>query len=433
MSCCFRSVERCNATLLESAASGSVESARRALSAGADVHCRDENGRGVLHLAGVRGHTGMVQLLFSHGADVNARDRDETTPLIAASRSGTGSVVRSLLATQQVEIDAVDDGNCTALHQACRHNNLLAVAALLEAGADCAIAAKDGITARDCAVSNHRVSVLTALDRAMMGEDRRLKRVRQRLAFAKLLSPRLAPVIMQGYVHEIAGLAQLIVSGLEAPPRSASAQDFRRVPSTVALRDLAERKMQQQAGYKGTIFSALRAHNLDVTQRLRMPGGLKRMAPPPVPLQLSGLQAEAVRLSEFEAGGDAELERILSEPSFFATHRRSLSSTSLAKQSLASASRSSFSALTAIAREGSMAALEREREQAALEAEEDARVQAIIEGQSFVVKERNPLRGTSPPAKAMLLIPATARANELSPSFGREVLDDRDDPEDARP
>jgi ankyrin repeat protein len=41
-----------------------------------------------LHLAAIRGHTSIVRLLIAHGADKNAKDFDENSPLHHASEFG---------------------------------------------------------------------------------------------------------------------------------------------------------------------------------------------------------------------------------------------------------------------------------------------------------------------------------------------------------
>ena len=47
--------------------------------------------------AAINGHESLLQLLLSHKADVNSRDRIESTPLLLASQEGHLTSVVTLL------------------------------------------------------------------------------------------------------------------------------------------------------------------------------------------------------------------------------------------------------------------------------------------------------------------------------------------------
>ena len=77
--------------LIWASAKGDEVEAKRLLDLGADVNARDENQRTPLHRARC---AAMVKLLLDHGADVNARDVEQQTPL---HRARSTAMVKLLL------------------------------------------------------------------------------------------------------------------------------------------------------------------------------------------------------------------------------------------------------------------------------------------------------------------------------------------------
>ena len=72
---------------------------RHLVSQGADINKRDPDGdRTALHWAADRGLLEVTNLLLDYDADVNVRDLNEATPLIAAARANALATARSLLA-----------------------------------------------------------------------------------------------------------------------------------------------------------------------------------------------------------------------------------------------------------------------------------------------------------------------------------------------
>ena len=90
-----------------------------------DLHLpNDYNGDGLhaIHGAALSGHTRVVRLLLSRGADVNALDRNGHTPLHKASAEGHEKTV-GLLLKNGADPKAVTSAGWTALHKAGYHGH----------------------------------------------------------------------------------------------------------------------------------------------------------------------------------------------------------------------------------------------------------------------------------------------------------------------
>ena len=81
-----------------------------------------------------------VKLLIDMGADVNAKDENDRTALIYASRNSSSEILEYLI-EKGADVNAKDDENKTALIDAASFNNLEVIKYLIEKGAD--INAKD--------------------------------------------------------------------------------------------------------------------------------------------------------------------------------------------------------------------------------------------------------------------------------------------------
>ena len=85
--------------LSEAAFTGDVAAMKQALTDGADPNTKDpQSGNTLLATAALMGYTEIVTLLLEHGADVNARSRDDGTALHAAAFLGRTETVKLLLA-----------------------------------------------------------------------------------------------------------------------------------------------------------------------------------------------------------------------------------------------------------------------------------------------------------------------------------------------
>jgi hemoglobin len=103
--------------------------------------------RTLLHEAAAAGSLTAVELLLSLGADPDAADGGEHTPLYSVGNecrsAGGGNLVRALVGAG-AKVDAHDGAkNCTALHMAARRGSVEIAEALLDCGAD--IEARDSV------------------------------------------------------------------------------------------------------------------------------------------------------------------------------------------------------------------------------------------------------------------------------------------------
>ena len=118
---------------------------RYLLAHGADVDARNKDEQTPLHLATEAGCAEMVDLLLTHGSDVHATSGSGATPLYYSARSNDVDIVETLLdAGADPNVRSWDDW--TALHEAVCKDNYMIVRALIEAGADVHIVNNDGDT-----------------------------------------------------------------------------------------------------------------------------------------------------------------------------------------------------------------------------------------------------------------------------------------------
>jgi len=86
-------------------------------------------------LAAQKGHLSVVEYLVNQKADINAKDKNDWTPLHYAAQKGHLSVVEYLV-NQKADINTKDEDNKTPLHYAARYGHLSVVEYLVNHGAD---------------------------------------------------------------------------------------------------------------------------------------------------------------------------------------------------------------------------------------------------------------------------------------------------------
>jgi len=121
-----------------------------------------------LHKASGYGNCQVLQLLLTHGANVNQRTGDITAPpsyeaktknetaLAIAARLGFHAAMRVLLAHPDCDVNVQDNLGDTGLHHACRKGDWRAVEILMNNGADVGLRNQKGETP-DMGASNGRL------------------------------------------------------------------------------------------------------------------------------------------------------------------------------------------------------------------------------------------------------------------------------------
>ena len=89
------------------------------ISKGADVNAKDKDERTPLHLAAQYGHTEIVELLLKkESIDVNAKNKYGQTPLHHAAWEDHTAIVELLLKKKSIDVNAKDEYDQTPLHSA---------------------------------------------------------------------------------------------------------------------------------------------------------------------------------------------------------------------------------------------------------------------------------------------------------------------------
>lgn len=128
----------------------SSETAKFLISEGGSVHAPLDNGRVPLQSAASYGDPDIIRALLKAGADVNARDKNGGTPLLAAApNTDTQEPVRVLLAAD-ADVNDVDGDGYTPLHVV---NRVDVAETLLARGADVSITNNNGLTPRQYHIS----------------------------------------------------------------------------------------------------------------------------------------------------------------------------------------------------------------------------------------------------------------------------------------
>ena len=116
-----------------------------------------------LHLAATTGNNEMTMLLIKAGADVNAVDSADTSPLIDATSYGNDLVAETLLKAGANVNAAGGRRNSTSLQIAAFRGYVNIVKILLANGADIKAVDKDGKTALQLAQDERQTNIIAVL------------------------------------------------------------------------------------------------------------------------------------------------------------------------------------------------------------------------------------------------------------------------------
>jgi ankyrin repeat protein len=159
-----------SAEIFKAVVSGDVENIRRILAAGADIDTRDGEGGTPLMAAAHTGNLPMVLALIELGADVNATDAQGWTPLMKSAYNaelnrGFADVAQALIdAGANVEMPI--SYGIRPLMLAAGYGETAVAETLLKAGADVMARNEGGLTALMMVKQKHYVDVINLLHEA---------------------------------------------------------------------------------------------------------------------------------------------------------------------------------------------------------------------------------------------------------------------------
>ena len=162
-------------TISGAARTEAVDMVRLLIECGANVNARDAHQRTPLHLAVGPGDAEMTELLLKHGADPtlgNKRIGMSNSCLHQAVLRGQEGMVKVLLrAAPHLDVDAAGQNGLTPLCLAARSNQVACATALVEAGADPKVVCRPlNKSALDIAKTNKRTAILKLFGEAVVEE-----------------------------------------------------------------------------------------------------------------------------------------------------------------------------------------------------------------------------------------------------------------------
>lgn len=181
--------------LMHAASIGSIEAMRLLMKAGADVNAR--NGLDATPLVWAAANAEKAKLLIDAGAQVNVRTKMMRTPLMMAAAAPGNSATVKLILEKGADVTVADVRGHTALVDAARANNTEAVRLLLEHKQDIDAGDFGGVTALGHAAGHSNIAMVKMLLAKGANPNTSLKRelkVRNGLIAASYFTPLMAAV-----------------------------------------------------------------------------------------------------------------------------------------------------------------------------------------------------------------------------------------------
>jgi ankyrin repeat protein len=166
-------MSRIDRELIWAARENNLPEVSRLLSVGADVNAKDYHENTPLHWACYKGHVQVFNELLEHGADIEAKNRYGWTSLHYAVSINHLAIVNELL-SRGANTETQHNSGKTPLHTAATHYNLVIVKALLSGGANILAADNQGRLPSDRAVRYGRSAVAKYLLQELYATTRRL-------------------------------------------------------------------------------------------------------------------------------------------------------------------------------------------------------------------------------------------------------------------
>ena len=136
--------------LLRAVLWGTWQEVNRLLARGSDLHAKTRWGASALSEAVRRGRIEIAKRLIEHGANINKKDRNGSTPLMGAGLlRGREEQVIVFLLNRGAAINAVDRAGSTAVIRAIHGCRYARAGFLIQKGADVHIRDKSGKSALD--------------------------------------------------------------------------------------------------------------------------------------------------------------------------------------------------------------------------------------------------------------------------------------------